>query len=103
MGGLFSRHYKPDIFHPTTSAEVTATKARGSNETFRTSVQKLIEERCPTLFSDFQPPWWLAKYVHIAPEKWKQNANPFGLSGHLQTLYCVVGDFTKRDLITYSR
>ncbi|KAJ7650145.1 Alpha/Beta hydrolase protein [Roridomyces roridus] len=49
-----------------------------------TSLRELVESRCPSLFSKCRPPWWLR-------------------SGHLQTLYAVVGDFSKQDQVWYQR
>ncbi|KAJ7449786.1 Alpha/Beta hydrolase protein, partial [Mycena latifolia] len=40
--------------------------------------------RCPSLRSKFSPVWWLC-------------------NGHLQTLYCVLGDFSKTDKLQYNR
>ncbi|KIL00421.1 hypothetical protein PAXRUDRAFT_821713 [Paxillus rubicundulus Ve08.2h10] len=48
------------------------------------SLQEFVQKRCPSLRSGFQPAWWLP-------------------SGHLQTLYCVFGDFSQRDKVTYKR
>ncbi|KAF5311736.1 hypothetical protein D9758_018943 [Tetrapyrgos nigripes] len=48
------------------------------------SLRKLIEENCPSLFEKFTSPWYL-------------------FNGHLQTLYNVVGDFSKEDHIVYRR
>ncbi|KAF9005631.1 AB-hydrolase YheT [Cyathus striatus] len=48
------------------------------------SIRTLIETRCTSLLRPFNPPWWL-------------------FNGHLQTLYCVFGDFSKHDLVSYDR
>ncbi|KAF8136337.1 AB-hydrolase YheT [Boletus edulis] len=48
------------------------------------SLQELVEKRCPSLHSKFRPAWWLP-------------------SGHMQTLYSVVGDFSHRDKVNYKR
>ncbi|KAJ7709929.1 Alpha/Beta hydrolase protein [Mycena rosella] len=40
--------------------------------------------RCPSLRAKFSPVWWLN-------------------NGHLQTLYCVLGDFSKTDRVQYNR
>ncbi|KAL0058831.1 hypothetical protein AAF712_014458 [Marasmius tenuissimus] len=44
----------------------------------RITLRSFVEERCPSLFKEYRAPWWL-------------------FNGHLQTMYCVVGDFTKAD------
>ncbi|KAK7014882.1 AB hydrolase-1 domain-containing protein [Favolaschia claudopus] len=48
------------------------------------SLENLVEIRCPSLRSPFNPVWWL-------------------FSGHLQTIFCVVGDFSKSDQLQYNR
>jgi hypothetical protein len=48
------------------------------------SLQELVEKRCPSLHSKFHPAWWLP-------------------SGHMQTLYSVVGDFSQTDKVSYKR
>ncbi|PPQ79112.1 hypothetical protein CVT24_012787 [Panaeolus cyanescens] len=48
------------------------------------SLRTLIETRCQSLFTSFQPLWWMA-------------------NGHLQTLYCVLGSFGDVDRMTYNR
>ncbi|KAK0477361.1 Alpha/Beta hydrolase protein [Armillaria novae-zelandiae] len=48
------------------------------------SLRELVEGRCRSLFDDFKPVWWLK-------------------SGHTQTVYCVMGDFSKFDQVEYSR
>ncbi|KAF8628399.1 hypothetical protein AX15_003923 [Amanita polypyramis BW_CC] len=60
-------------------------KKRSDNEqTEQLSLKELLESRCPGLFSNFNPVWWL-------------------FNGHLQTLYCVIGDFSKIDKVLYQR
>ncbi|KIL69730.1 hypothetical protein M378DRAFT_156964 [Amanita muscaria Koide BX008] len=60
-------------------------RKRGSNkQTEQASLLDLLRTRCPSIFSDFKPAWWL-------------------LNGHLQTLYCVLGDFSRIDHVTYRR
>ncbi|KAF9246540.1 AB-hydrolase YheT [Melanogaster broomeanus] len=66
---------------PPTSALIETKQQAGTN---RISLQEFVETRCPSLHSKFHPAWWLP-------------------SGHLQTLYCVVGDFSQRDKVVYKR
>jgi uncharacterized protein len=82
MGSSFSSATKPKIFYPPTAAEVPI-KAPGGGKT-TASLSRLIDEHCPSLKKEFNPPWWLN-------------------SGHLQTLYSIVGDFTKVDKVIYER
>ncbi|CAE6422363.1 unnamed protein product [Rhizoctonia solani] len=48
------------------------------------SVRALVETSCPSLMQDYKPSWWLR-------------------GGHVQTAFCVVGDFTRVDEILYER
>ncbi|KAH7916065.1 AB-hydrolase YheT [Hygrophoropsis aurantiaca] len=55
-----------------------------NNQSSDISLRDFVTRRCPSLFSQFYPAWWLS-------------------NGHLQTLYCVLGDFSKRDAVVYKR
>lgn len=59
-------------------------RSQTNKETEQRSLRELIEGRCISLFDDFKPVWWLN-------------------NGHTQTVYCVVGDFSKSDQVQYSR
>ncbi|KAJ7756513.1 Alpha/Beta hydrolase protein [Mycena maculata] len=48
------------------------------------SLRELVETRCRSLASKFRPVWWL-------------------FNGHLQTIYAILGDFTKIDQVWYQR
>ncbi|KAG9084283.1 hypothetical protein FRC06_004137 [Ceratobasidium sp. 370] len=48
------------------------------------SVRALVEAHCPSLMQDYKPTWWLP-------------------GGHVQTAFCVAGDFTAVDEIIYER
>ncbi|KAF8582691.1 AB-hydrolase YheT [Ramaria rubella] len=48
------------------------------------SLKSFIETRCPSVLTKFSPAWWL-------------------FNGHLQTGYCVAGDFSTVDKIVYER
>ncbi|KDR69701.1 hypothetical protein GALMADRAFT_40987, partial [Galerina marginata CBS 339.88] len=48
------------------------------------SIKNLVENGCRSLFTEFNPPWWLS-------------------NGHLQTLYCIFGNFTGVDRMCYNR
>ncbi|KAJ6630779.1 AB-hydrolase YheT [Mycena sp. CBHHK59/15] len=80
MGALFSvasgRRNKPPLLHFPDNPAVVA--LRQSFEDRSTTTE------CPSLRSNFSPAWWL-------------------FNGHLQTIYCVLGDFTKRDRLQYNR
>ncbi|KAK0460176.1 AB-hydrolase YheT [Desarmillaria tabescens] len=71
------------VLYPPSPA-VLAIHSQTDKEIGQRSLQELVKERCSSLFDDFKPTWWLN-------------------SGHTQTVYCVVGDFSKRDQVQYSR
>jgi len=48
------------------------------------SLSSFLKSRCPSLFKPYSSAWWLN-------------------SGHLQTAYCVFGDFSKIDKVKYNR
>ncbi|KDR70330.1 hypothetical protein GALMADRAFT_76125 [Galerina marginata CBS 339.88] len=48
------------------------------------SIKDAMKMTCPSLFTGFSPPWWL-------------------YNGHLQTLYCLLGNFATVDRMWYAR
>ncbi|KAJ7097949.1 AB-hydrolase YheT [Mycena belliarum] len=76
------RSKAPSIHFSDTPASVKIRQPDGSIAT--ESLQNLVETKCPGLRSKFSPVWWL-------------------FNGHLQTLYCVLGDFSKIDRLQYHR
>lgn len=61
--GLGFSSQKSQIYFPAIPATVKVRRVRGSKETTHSSLRKVIERRCPTLFEDFSPAWWLFKFV----------------------------------------
>ncbi|KAG6911510.1 hypothetical protein DXG01_014584 [Tephrocybe rancida] len=59
-------------------------KSKDSDETEQVSLRALVESRCQSLFTQFHPIWWL-------------------FNGHVQTIYCVLGNFSNRDEMWYNR
>ncbi|KAF5358686.1 hypothetical protein D9758_007658 [Tetrapyrgos nigripes] len=47
-------------------------------------ISALVEQNCPSLVEKYTAPWFL-------------------FNGHMQTLYCIVGDFTNVDPVVYRR
>ncbi|KAG1890972.1 AB-hydrolase YheT [Suillus subluteus] len=78
----WSARYTTEVRYPKESALV-ATKEQHSNTT-SVFLRDFVERRCPSLYSEFRPAWWLP-------------------NGHMQTLYCVLGDFSARDKVVYKR
>ncbi|KAG6818136.1 hypothetical protein H0H87_000041 [Tephrocybe sp. NHM501043] len=74
----------PLIHFSSKPAILAVKKSKDSNETEQVSLQALVETRCQSLFTEFHPIWWL-------------------FNGHLQTIYCVLGNFSKNDEMWYNR
>lgn len=82
---FFSADYwKPNLHFAESPASLSVKSFPGSTETSQENLQEFIEARCPSLFKQFCPTWWL-------------------FNGHLQTAYAVVGDFSKIDKVEYDR
>ncbi|KAF9268352.1 AB-hydrolase YheT [Marasmius fiardii PR-910] len=83
--GVLSWSTKTEVHFHLTPVQLPVHKHSQFSQTGdKVSLKKFIDERCPSLFKRFAPPWYL-------------------FNGHLQTLYCVVGDFTKTDKVVYDR
>ncbi|KAJ8520423.1 hypothetical protein ONZ45_g2789 [Pleurotus djamor] len=85
MGSLFSRSRSTRTHFPSNPVYIqTTTTLESSGGPLRLSLRNLVESHCKSLFEEFTPAWWL-------------------FNGHLQTIYCVLGDFTKTDKVLYER
>ncbi|OJA21619.1 hypothetical protein AZE42_01663 [Rhizopogon vesiculosus] len=85
MSGIFNfwnACYTADVRYPKESALLTTKEQRST--TTSVFLREFVERRCPSLHAEFRPAWWLS-------------------NGHLQTLYCVLGDFSQRDKVVYNR
>ncbi|KAJ3517143.1 hypothetical protein NLJ89_g687 [Agrocybe chaxingu] len=82
--GLWQSDDMPEVHFPEKPALIAVKNGDKSDEVEHISLRTLLETRCKTLFTPFRPLWWLS-------------------NGHLQTLYCVVGDFSKNDQMWYDR
>ncbi|OSD01613.1 AB-hydrolase YheT [Trametes coccinea BRFM310] len=81
---LSSAYYLPKLYFATAPATVAVKNAASSKAIEKVSLRDFVRFRCPSLLKEFRPAWWLR-------------------SGHLQTAYCVVGDFSKIDKVEYDR
>ncbi|KAI8998729.1 AB-hydrolase YheT [Trametes punicea] len=81
---LSGAYYLPKLFFASVPATVTAKNESSSKTIKRESLRDFIRLRCPSLFKEFRPAWWLH-------------------NGHLQTAYCVIGDFSRIDKVEYDR
>ncbi|KAI9064335.1 AB-hydrolase YheT [Trametes sanguinea] len=81
---LSSAYYLPKLYFATAPATVAVRSAASSKAIEKVSLRDFVRFRCPSLLKEFRPAWWLR-------------------SGHLQTAYCVVGDFSKIDKVEYDR
>ncbi|KAH9944761.1 AB-hydrolase YheT [Amylocystis lapponica] len=88
MGVLFSlmpaAYFLPQLFFAPSPESLSVRTSPASKEVKQVSLRQFVEARCPSLFRPFRPAWWL-------------------FSGHLQTAYCVMGDFSKVDKVEYDR
>ncbi|KAI0646954.1 AB-hydrolase YheT [Trametes meyenii] len=88
MGALFSvfsaAYYIPKLYFGSVPATFSVRGAESLKVTERVTLRDFVQLRCPSLLKEFRPAWWLH-------------------SGHLQTAYCVVGDFSKIDRVEYDR
>lgn len=66
--------------HDITSDEFETT----TDEHEMMDLRTLVKQRCPSLYKHFRPAWWLP-------------------NGHLQTVYAVLGDFSKVHRLQYRR
>ncbi|KAL0571898.1 hypothetical protein V5O48_010060 [Marasmius crinis-equi] len=85
MGFLgWSSGQKTEVHFHQKPVELPVRKRSAGQGQEKISLKTFVKERCPSLFKDFKASGWL-------------------FNGHLQTLYCVVGDFTKTDKVVYNR
>ncbi|KAI0273609.1 Alpha/Beta hydrolase protein [Gloeopeniophorella convolvens] len=89
MGGtlsLFTSTPNPNIRWSATPAYVSLSDRIETPEgtSGKISVHALLQSYCPSLFTSFQPAWWL-------------------FNGHLQTAFSVIGDFSQVDRVVYDR
>ncbi|KAJ8509095.1 hypothetical protein ONZ45_g8705 [Pleurotus djamor] len=83
MGLVFSSRQNTRVRLPDKSALLPVSN-HGVEKFSSFPLAELVYNRCSSLFSDFNPPWWM-------------------FNGHLQTAYCVLGDFTRVDEVVYDR
>ena len=109
MGSLLSRlpvcsRSRSRVTWPQKPAQVVVHRrgSLGDTEPEKISLRTLIESRCPSVLTPFKAAWWLFKYAF-------SSSVTLGLvtqqtcSGHLQTGYSVVGDFSQADPVVYDR
>ncbi|KAI0781038.1 AB-hydrolase YheT [Trametes elegans] len=84
MSILSAAYYLPKLYFGSVPATVSVRSTTNVKAVERVTLRDFIQLRCPSLFKEFRPAWWLR-------------------SGHLQTGYCVVGDFSKIDKVEYDR
>ncbi|KAI0344177.1 AB-hydrolase YheT [Trametopsis cervina] len=92
LGWLWRVHDVPKLFYSPAVASVTvragytdgSAGSEATKEQEKVSLRDLVERRCPSLHNTFVPAWWLP-------------------NGHMQTGYCVIGDFSRVDKVEYER
>ncbi|KAF8891543.1 AB-hydrolase YheT [Mucidula mucida] len=71
------------IFFPSSPVPIKL-KDSDYNDGASTDLRTALTQYCPAVLQKFTPPWWL-------------------FNGHLQTVYLVMGNFSKIDLVVYHR
>ncbi|THU83650.1 hypothetical protein K435DRAFT_733862 [Dendrothele bispora CBS 962.96] len=89
--GFSTSSSSSDIYYPLKPAEVPLKKQRNTKEKSplaanggKKCMRSILQEGCPSLFEDYKTPWWL-------------------FNGHMQTLFSILGDFSKSDPVIYNR
>lgn len=62
-----------------------------------------VSRSCPSLYQPYIPPRWMRKCVTWLFPSSCMITHAFFDSGHVQTAYCVAGDFTRVDKVVYHR
>ena len=66
-----------------------------------------VEQHCSSLKDGFKPSWWLPKYVFgsddYLPILSRLKVLRSDISGHAQTIYSAMADFSNDDHVTYQR
>ncbi|KAJ3571880.1 hypothetical protein NP233_g3452 [Leucocoprinus birnbaumii] len=76
--------YNTTVNFPPKPITLTIRKDGDGNDIEKRSLRDLVEMKVTSIFRDFRPLWWLP-------------------NGHLQTIYCVLGDFSKHEKVWYNR
>ncbi|KAJ7494802.1 hypothetical protein B0H11DRAFT_2003432, partial [Mycena galericulata] len=84
MGWLGSTALLPVIHFPKDALHLRVRKIDSRTEIEKSTLKELVQSRCGSLFTPYRPTWWL-------------------FNGHLQTLFCSEGNFSKTDQIWYHR
>lgn len=93
----------PTVHFADKPAVLRVRKGDDSDSVEEISLRTLLQTRCPSLFTEFKPIWWLPKCVFDITSNGFVRLILSTPSGHFQTLYSVLGDFAKTDLVWYSR
>ncbi|KAF8654098.1 hypothetical protein AX16_003631 [Volvariella volvacea WC 439] len=90
MGAFFSvasavlPKSRPTVHFSAKPATLAVKRASQNSGKAFISLRELVESKCSSLFTPFRPVWWL-------------------FNGHLQTIYCVLGNFKKSHRMQYNR
>ncbi|KAF9653105.1 AB-hydrolase YheT [Thelephora ganbajun] len=79
---MSSKRHIPRLAFASGSVELPIKTVQQDQKTMR--MDAFVSKSCPSLYQPYNPPHWMH-------------------NGHVQTAYCVVGDFTKVDKIVYHR
>ncbi|KIK62966.1 hypothetical protein GYMLUDRAFT_41265 [Collybiopsis luxurians FD-317 M1] len=84
MGFLGCSTSAPPLIHFAPKTAQIPLKKSGSKEGASESLRNLVQDKCPSLFTPFEPTWWLN-------------------NGHIQTTFSVFADISKVDSVWYRR
>ncbi|KAJ3744516.1 Alpha/Beta hydrolase protein [Lentinula detonsa] len=84
MGVLGCSTSAPPLVHFAPKTARIPLKTPESKEEYSESLRKLVQDNCPSLFTPFEPKWWLN-------------------NGHIQTTYSVFADISQVDSVWYRR
>ncbi|KXN82096.1 hypothetical protein AN958_03254 [Leucoagaricus sp. SymC.cos] len=76
--------YNTTINFASKPATLSVRTDNSRDEVEQRSLRELVETKVSSVLKDFRPLWWL-------------------FNGHFQTIYCVLGDFSKHEKVWYKR
>ena len=109
MGALFSffsaAYYVPKLYFGSAPATLSARTTANSKTVEKVALHDFIRLRVPSLYREYRPAWWLNRYDVLPLNNAKTLSDTLCpmCSVHLQTAYCVVGDFSRIDRVEYDR
>lgn len=103
MGLLGCSTSAPPLVHfaPKTAQIPLKPNEQNKDSSESESLRSLVQNRCPSLFTPFQPTWWMNKCALLYSTSEISYWNVF--SAHIQTTFSVFADISQVDKIWYRR